>query len=115
MDYPCKQAVHLKRRPSRNKGLSHVVPIANELRPLLKWFMAKAKSGHRERLWKWKDEAKKEKVSFVWDNLLLPRVREWKQGDQSRFLRDFCRGIGIPEVKFHDLRATFITNMLSKV
>jgi len=29
-------------------------------------------------------------------------------------LRDFCRGIGISEVKFHDLRATFITNMLSK-
>ena len=47
-------------------------------------------------------------------NLLLPRVREWRQGDQSRLLRDFCKGISIPEVKFHDLRATFITNMLSK-
>ena len=93
-------------------NLSRVVPIADELKPLLKWFMSKG--GFKETLWKWKDEAKQEKVSFVWENLLLPRVREWKQGDQSRFLRDFCRGIGIPEVKFHDLRATFITNMLSK-
>ena len=76
------------------------------------WLMSKG--GFRERLWKWKDEAKQEKVAFVWDNLLLPRVREWKQGDQSRFLRDFCRGINIPEIKFHDLRATFITGMLSK-
>ena len=33
---------------------------------------------------------------------------------QSEILRDFCRGSYIPEVKFHDLRATFITNMLSK-
>ena len=93
-------------------SLSRVVPIANELKPLLKWFMSKG--GHRERLWKWKNEIKTEKEYFVWENLLLPRVREWRQGDQSRFLRDFCKGINIPEVKFHDLRATFITNMLSK-
>ena len=93
-------------------NLSRVVPIANELKPLLKWLMFKG--GYKGTLWKWRDEAKQEKVSFVWDNLLLPRVREWRQGDQSRLLRDFCKGINIPEVKFHDLRATFITNMLSK-
>jgi integrase len=29
-------------------------------------------------------------------------------------LRDFCEGIGITSVKFHDLRATFITRMLSQ-
>ena len=93
-------------------NLSRVVPIADELKPLLKWLMFKG--GYKGTLWKWKDEAKQEKVSFIWDNLLLPRVREWRQGDQSRILRDFCKGISIPEVKFHDLRATFITNMLSK-
>jgi len=27
-------------------------------------------------------------------------------------LRDFCRSIGITPVKFHDLRATFITQLL---
>ena len=93
-------------------NLSRVVPIANELTPLLKWFISEG--GYKARLWKWKDEAKQKKVFFIWDNLLLPRVREWRQGDQSRILRDFCKGMNIPEVKFHDLRATFITNMLSK-
>ena len=93
-------------------NLSRVVPIADELKPLLKWLMSQG--GFSESLWKWKDEAKQERTPFVWDNRLLPRVGEWRQGDQSRFLRGFCRGIGIPEIKFHDLRATFITNMLSK-
>ena len=93
-------------------NLSRTVPIADELKPLLRHFIKQG--GFRETLWKWKDEAKQEKVSFVWDNLLLPRLREWRQGMQSELLRDFCRGIGISEVKFHDLRATFITNMLSR-
>ena len=92
-------------------NLSRVAPIADELRPLLKWLMS---NGYKANLWKWKNEAKQEKVYFTWENLLLPRIREWRQGDQSRILRDFCKGISIPEVKFHDLRATFITNMLSK-
>lgn len=92
-------------------NLSRVVPIADELKPLLKWLMIQK---NRETLWKWKNEAKQEKVPFVWDNLLLPRIGEWRRGEQSRFLRDFCKGTGIPEIKFHDLRATFITNMLSK-
>ena len=93
-------------------NLSRVVPIADELRPLLKWLISE--SGFSETLWKWKNESKQEREFFAWDNLLLPRVTEWKQGEQSRLLRDFCRGIGVPEIKFHDLRATFITNMLAK-
>ena len=93
-------------------NLSRVVPIADELRPLLKWLISEG--GYKESLWKWKDEAKQEKEFFVWDNLLLPRVPEWRQGEQSSFLRDFCRGMNIPEIKFHDLRATFITSMLAK-
>ena len=52
---------------------------------------------------------------FVWDDLLLPRVRRMEtQESNQKSLRDFCKGINIPEVKFHDLRATFITNMLAK-
>ena len=92
-------------------NLSRVVPIADEVRPLLEWLVTKG--GHRETLWHWKDEAKREKVSFVWEDLLLPRISEWRMGQQSTLLRDFCKGIGISEVKFHDLRATFITNMLA--
>lgn len=29
-------------------------------------------------------------------------------------LREFCESIGITSVKFHDLRATFITNLLAR-
>ncbi len=48
------------------------------------------------------------------ENLVLPRIREWKNGEQSRVTRDFCKLIRLKEIKFHDLRATFITNLLSQ-
>lgn len=43
----------------------------------------------------------------------LPRLEEWYGGEQARVTREFCVGIGITSVKFHDLRATFITNLLA--
>ncbi len=48
------------------------------------------------------------------EDFVLPRLREWERGEQARVLRDFCKLVGITSVKFHDLRATFITNMLSQ-
>jgi integrase len=45
---------------------------------------------------------------------VLPRIGEWQRGDQAKVLREFCRRIGITPVRFHDLRATFITNMLAQ-
>ncbi|CAN5416836.1 site-specific integrase [soil metagenome] len=44
---------------------------------------------------------------------VLPRLWEWDQGDQAKVLKSFCQEIGITQVKFHDLRATFITQMLN--
>jgi integrase len=44
---------------------------------------------------------------------VLPRLWEWDQGHQAAVLKDFTRGLGISPIKFHDLRATFITQMLS--
>lgn len=44
---------------------------------------------------------------------VLPRLWEWAQGDQAKILKQFCEEIGITPVKFHDLRATFITQMLN--
>lgn len=38
---------------------------------------------------------------------------EWAQGDQAKILKNFCEEIGITPIKFHDLRATFITQMLN--
>jgi len=45
---------------------------------------------------------------------VLPRLYEWEQGEQARITREFCAAIGVTEVKFHDLRATFITNLLAR-
>lgn len=48
------------------------------------------------------------------DDLVLPRSSEWKHGEQSKITKSFCKLIGITEVRFHDLRATFITNALAQ-
>jgi integrase len=45
---------------------------------------------------------------------VLPRLKEWENGEQAQVTRGFCRAIGITPVSFHDLRATFITNLLGR-
>jgi integrase len=45
---------------------------------------------------------------------LLPRVHGWIRGEQARQLRQFLLGIGLPQVRFHDLRATWATMLLAK-
>ncbi len=47
------------------------------------------------------------------EDYVLPRLQEWERGDAAYVLKEFCRALGITEVRFHDLRATFITNLLS--
>ncbi|MBU3915161.1 site-specific integrase [bacterium] len=44
---------------------------------------------------------------------LLPHPWQWKNGDQAKVLKAFCQGLGITSIKFHDLRATFITHMFA--
>ena len=48
------------------------------------------------------------------DGYVLPRMNEWTRGNQAQVIKDFCIGIGITPIRFHDLRATFITQMLAK-
>lgn len=43
---------------------------------------------------------------------VLPRLREWCQGNQAKELRVFCTSIGITPVSFHTLRACFATQLL---
>lgn len=45
---------------------------------------------------------------------VLPRLVDWARGDQAKVLRSFCKTIGITPIRFHDLRATFITNLLAQ-
>lgn len=72
--------------------LSRVVPLSDELSVFLKEL--KIRGGSEE---------------FV-----LPHLTEWTRGDQAKVTKDFCNAIGITPVKFHDLRATFITNLLAR-
>lgn len=76
---------------------SRVVPVSDSLMPLLMELRRKRIPGTAQD-----------------DDFVLPRIHAWKEGWQAAVLRDFCKSIGITSVKFHDLRATFITQMLLK-
>ncbi len=45
---------------------------------------------------------------------VLPRLPRWTKGEQARELRMFLIGIGLPPLRFHDLRATWATIMLGR-
>ena len=87
---------------------NRIVPINDDLRDLLIGFKAKNESFSQE-VW---DSRTKEKVLIK--DFLLPRLNEWKHGEQAQVLREFCKAIGISVIRFHDLRATFITHMLDQ-
>ena len=48
------------------------------------------------------------------DEFVLPRLGSWSTGGQSQILREFLQEIDLPIVRFHDLRASWATVMLSK-
>lgn len=45
---------------------------------------------------------------------VLPRIDAWDVGRQAEILRTFLMGIGLPRIRFHDLRASWATIMMSK-
>lgn len=45
---------------------------------------------------------------------VLEELDHWISGEQALILKRFCQEIGITPIKFHDLRATFITQLLIK-
>lgn len=47
-------------------------------------------------------------------DFVLPRSQKWENGEQAKITREFCIAIGITPIKFHDLKATFITNLLAR-
>lgn len=71
---------------------NRIYPISNECRS----FLAELKTNYSKN-----------------SEFVLPRLWEWDQGVQAQVLKGFCREIGITPIKFHDLRATFITQMLN--
>lgn len=110
--------IYLKKQFTSKDGLhelktkySRTIPIADQLRPFLQELIAQG--GYTEELWEWEDDKKISKRKIVFTDLLLPRSGHWKAGNQAQQLSEFCKSIGIPSVVFHELRATFITNMLA--
>lgn len=89
---------------------NRVVPISAELRQLLTEL--KKLGPYKACLKASVVQARSKPVTF--NDLVLPRLREWRNGDQAAVLADFCKSIDVTPVKFHDLRATFITNLLSQ-
>ena len=70
-------------------GYWRTVPISSELKSLLLEIRAKSKT------------------EFV-----LPRMSLWEDGKQAKILKEFCKSIGLPEIKFHTLRACFATQLI---
>lgn len=54
------------------------------------------------------------KIKNFDSNFVLPRIEKWDKGEQARELRLFLKGIGLPTIRFHDLRASWATIMLTK-
>ena len=54
------------------------------------------------------------KLSTYQTGFVLPRLWKWEKNEQARELRMFLSGIGLPEIRFHDPRATWCTLLLSK-
>ncbi|MBF0313607.1 MAG: site-specific integrase [Oligoflexia bacterium] len=54
------------------------------------------------------------KIKSGGQGFVLPRIEKWERGEQARELRKFLDGIGLDRIRFHDLRASWATVMLSK-
>ncbi len=54
------------------------------------------------------------KIKTFATGYVLPRIWKWEQGEQARILRLFLKANGLPEVRFHDLRASWATLLLSR-
>lgn len=93
------QAISVSRSWSNKNGYTttknqktRIVPISNDLLVFLKEL--KLQRGH--------------------DEFVLPHLSEWSRGDAASVLRGFCSSIKLTQIRFHDLRATFITNLLAR-
>lgn len=75
---------------TKNKK-NRIIPISDELMPFLRNMLITSNQN---------------------SDFLLPHLSFWTKGEQAKHLRMFCESIGITSIKFHDLRATFITQLL---
>ncbi|MBD64195.1 MAG: hypothetical protein CME62_03255 [Halobacteriovoraceae bacterium] len=55
----------------------------------------------------------KKDPTLVTQEFVLPRSKDWDNGDQANPLRNFLKSIKMKPIKFHALRACFATQMLA--
>ncbi len=91
--------IHVSRSWSSKNGFSSTknqktrqVPISSELLHFLKEYKLQRKT----------------------EEFVLPHLTEWTRGDAAEVTRNFCKSLNLTDIRFHDLRATFITNLLSR-
>lgn len=53
------------------------------------------------------------RLKYFDSTYVLPRIDKWDKGEQARELRIYLLGMGLPRLRFHDLRASWCTIMLS--
>jgi len=46
------------------------------------------------------------KLKSAGSEFVLPRLSKWDKSEQARELRFFLKTLGLPEIRFHDLRAS---------
>lgn len=54
------------------------------------------------------------KLKSAGSDFVLPRMSKWDKGEQARELRMFLQSIGLHQIRFHDLRASWATLLLGK-
>jgi integrase len=84
--------IRMKMMKTTKSGYCRFVPISSELRSILL-------------------DLKKD-AEITGRNFVLPRDWKWQKGLQARELRNFCKGLGLPSVRFHALRACFATQLI---
>lgn len=84
-------SVRHKRMKTTKSGAWRDVPISDELMVILNELKSTTGGGE----------------------YVLPRMWQWDQGQQAEVLRKFCIQIGLPSVRFHSLRASFATALLT--
>lgn len=48
------------------------------------------------------------------NEFVLPRIDKWDRGEQARELQIFLVAMGLPKMRFHDLRGTYCTLLLNR-
>ena len=120
-----KNQIHITQHWTSKDGLHpvhlnsrRVVPISRELRKIL--LKLQRDGAFQENFFAGINNTRKYPVGHPRrggvrvDNLVLPRLRQWRHGLQSKGLAAFCLETGLNEIKFCDLRKVFIVSKVEQ-